>query len=155
MSSLHHLTRRSMQYWLMELQGMIEARGERWNVRRTKIVVTVRSHSWISPRASKICFGFNFVLHTPVWFSLTCWRRATFSLSDSQVAFIGVSGMKKNVKAPTTIVTNPRTRNITCQPSSEALCTCWNPKDIIPPRIWATPRPIYHTVNRGACSLLV
>lgn len=120
-----------------------------------RIVVMVISHSWVSSKASPICLMFSFVLHTPVWFELTCWRRATFSCSESHFALIGVSGIKKKVNLPTIDVTRPRTRNIIRHPSRSAFLTCWKPKEMMPPIICAAPSPMYQKVNRGACSLRV
>jgi hypothetical protein len=61
----------------------------------------------------------------------------------------------KNVATPTKLVMTPRTMNINCHPLRLECCTCWKPKETMPPMIWPTPRPQYHKLNLGACSDLV
>lgn len=84
------------------------------------MVIRTSSQSWMSSTASKRCLKLNFVLHTPVWLTLTCCRRATFSCSDSHLAFMGVSGIKSRVRTPTTMVRHPITMNMIRHPETEA-----------------------------------
>jgi hypothetical protein len=67
----------------------------------------------------QICDNLYDLFEIPVWLMATCFSKATFSASDKNLAFIGVSGRKATVTQPMTIVTKPRTTNIIPQSEND------------------------------------